>query len=458
MTRAIKVKGEQVSFLAHADSAEQLLTGTATGGTGTAGVFKVKGTYLYWIDNDGNERRKQGTLTGNPREAGDIIVHGKLLYYGDYDGDERSLSALPYFLIAASGSSGRLARDSSGKLWCVYHDGSLSLKSKFSTDDGETWGGEETVVTVAYLTQLMLEHDICIDSQDRPHVVFTYRTSATVSTNRRLYHTYRDPVTGWTTKEDIAGVEDYFKYPRIAVDSNDDIHCAYHRDTLASGAAYYIKRTGTTWGSQFRLEYHGNKNIWSHDIAVDASNNVHVVYISRRGRSVYHREYTSSWQAEDTLFTTDDYDVDQFGIKIALDSNGDVHVVWSGNNEAGTYPLKHNLRYCKGITGAFAAIEELTDVDYHQVAVFGQNATIFDLQIAITTLDKIDIVWKGTGGFGFEGYVNRLHFDGSWGSVTELSDMTYPIYDMLWAWHPEFWNILVSNFMLVVGSLNFYGS
>jgi len=87
--RKIKIKGEQVSFLAHADSAEQLITGTATGETPTGWNLKVKGTYLYWVDDDGAERRKEGTLTGGSRPKGDIIVHGEYIYFGDDDGAER---------------------------------------------------------------------------------------------------------------------------------------------------------------------------------------------------------------------------------------------------------------------------------------------------------------------------------------------------------------------------------
>lgn len=96
-TRAIKVKGEKLSFLAHADEAEQLVTGTLTGETPTGWNFKVKGTYIHWVDNDGNERRKEGTLTGESRDAGSITVHGELLYYGDYDGDERSVQEVVVF-------------------------------------------------------------------------------------------------------------------------------------------------------------------------------------------------------------------------------------------------------------------------------------------------------------------------------------------------------------------------
>lgn len=96
--RAIKVKGEQLSFLAHADSAEQLVTGALTGETGgeysNVKPLYIKGTYLHWIDMAGNERRKEGTLTGESRTKGNITVHGTYLYYGDDDGDERSLSVV----------------------------------------------------------------------------------------------------------------------------------------------------------------------------------------------------------------------------------------------------------------------------------------------------------------------------------------------------------------------------
>jgi len=93
-TRAIKVKGEQFSFLAHADSAEQLVTGTLTGETPISWNLKVKGTYLYWVDDDGAERRKEGTLTGGSRAFGSVIVHGEDLYFGDIDGNERYVRAI----------------------------------------------------------------------------------------------------------------------------------------------------------------------------------------------------------------------------------------------------------------------------------------------------------------------------------------------------------------------------
>lgn len=91
--RALKIKGEQISFLAHADSAEQLITGATTGETPTGWNFKVYRTYVYWVDYAGAGRRAEGTLTGGRRTYRSTTVHGELLYYGDNTGAERSLSA-----------------------------------------------------------------------------------------------------------------------------------------------------------------------------------------------------------------------------------------------------------------------------------------------------------------------------------------------------------------------------
>ncbi len=352
-------------------------------------------------------------------------------------------SATGLWLIDADGTLGQIARDASGVLWCVYLDGDgVSLKCRQSGDNGETWSEPENIVTESYAP----EFDMAMDSGGIVHVVYVVRTGASDSF-RTLYHIYRDTIIGWTTKEDIIGSEKYIKYPRIAIDSSDDVHAIYHEGTLGSASADYVKRTSGVWGSPYTLETHTYHNMWSQDIAIDENDNVHVAYISRRGRSVYHREYTTSWQAEDTLFTTDDFAVDQFGVRIAINSSGQVHVVWVGHNTGGTYPLKHNLRYCKGITGSFTAVEELTDVDYHQVSANGQSATAFDLDIAINFLDKIDIVWRSLE----DGFLRHLLYDGSWGSVATLFDFNSAIFDILWAWHPEFYNVLSNSYVFTIG-------
>lgn len=90
----VKVKGEKLRFLSDTAEDEKLISGIDTGDNGTAGeFFKVKGTALYWTDNNGDIRSKVGIDTGENGTAGfsDIKVKGDKIRYTDDNGDIRSL-------------------------------------------------------------------------------------------------------------------------------------------------------------------------------------------------------------------------------------------------------------------------------------------------------------------------------------------------------------------------------
>ena len=354
-------------------------------------------------------------------------------------------------IAAASGILARLCRDSAGKLWLVYQGGT-SIYVKTSADGGLTWSDAELVVTEDYSgVAYGITPDIVVDSNDVPHIVYSVRTGTT--TQRKLYYTNRIGGT-WSEKEDMLGQEEYMIFPRIAIDSSDDIHVIYH-GVPTTYKKCYVKRTSGVWGAEYVLDtISAFPNIWSHDIAIDSNDYIHTVFASRRGRTVYYRKYTDSWQPQVALFTTDNYDVDQFGTKIAIDGNDDAHIVWSGHNEAGTYPLKHNIRYIKQVSGVWQSIEELTDVDSHQVSTFGQNAQIYNLNIAINALGEIDIVWYGGGHNTNPGA--HIKYDGSWSAIdTPINPgaiLYRGIYDVLWHKHPSDQGILEAGYMVMYAS------
>lgn len=99
----LKVKGEKLRFLSDTAEDEILIPGDDTGGNGNAGEsFKVKGTKLYWTDNNGDIRSKEGALTGNSRAAGNVKVKGETILYGDISDAERALAAIVVTEIGAS--------------------------------------------------------------------------------------------------------------------------------------------------------------------------------------------------------------------------------------------------------------------------------------------------------------------------------------------------------------------
>lgn len=95
-TSPLSVKGEKLRYLTNGAETEKLITGTDTGANGTAGeLFKVKGTALYWTDNNGDIRSKVGIDTGENGVAGqsDIKVKGDVVRYTDDNGDIREASS-----------------------------------------------------------------------------------------------------------------------------------------------------------------------------------------------------------------------------------------------------------------------------------------------------------------------------------------------------------------------------
>lgn len=93
-TSPLSVKGEKLRYLTNGAEDEKLITGTDTGDNGIAGEFlKVKGTALYWTDNNGDIRSKVGTDTGENGVAGqsDIKVKADNIRYTDDNGDIRQI-------------------------------------------------------------------------------------------------------------------------------------------------------------------------------------------------------------------------------------------------------------------------------------------------------------------------------------------------------------------------------
>ncbi|KKL17031.1 hypothetical protein LCGC14_2489620, partial [marine sediment metagenome] len=175
----LTVKGDDLSILAFADSAEQLISGATTGSTPTGWNFKVKGTYLHWVDNDGDERRALGSLTGNTGlVAGVVNGKGEAILYVDFTGAERSLTSEPSVVIdTGSAVQGVIVRTSASTLWALYVIGAV-LYAKSSTDDGVTWSAADTVATESYSGTDGIQFDAAVNSTGDIEVIYTVRVGA----------------------------------------------------------------------------------------------------------------------------------------------------------------------------------------------------------------------------------------------------------------------------------------
>lgn len=359
---------------------------------------------------------------------------------------------LPITLVA-TGTYTKVARDSTGKLWVVYAvDESLYAQS--STDSGLTWSAAETIVTESPHFDIS-GLDICIDSSDVLHLVYANRPG--VFGSLQLYYFYRDPVTGWSTKEDVLGNIVNLRHPKIAVDSSDDLHCVYNERTGGTARVAYVKRTSGTWGSPTILATKTSRvtAYQSQDICVDSNDYVHVVYRgSYLAPRLHYKLWNGSWQAEETLAGTGSNA--QSHMAITVDSSDIVHIAWAGIGHGATYPARYQVCHISGNTGAWGSVEALTDIDGNQGYPYGMD-------IAINALDEIDICWSGTGYSPTNPSLwvtgNHIKYSsGAWSAVDVISDYHITgIHSMLWHYLPDD-GILASGYMVIylADNLEFY--
>ncbi|MDH5645006.1 MAG: hypothetical protein OEZ01_03310, partial [Candidatus Heimdallarchaeota archaeon] len=130
----------------------------------------------------------------------------------------------------------------------------------------------------------------------------------------------------------------------IAVDLNDNIHVVWVDNTDYNGAGtdfdiFYKKfdRSTSTWGSAVVISSESTSGSFSPNMVVDNQNNIHIVwhdYTDYDGSGgdgdIFYKKYdysTSTWGTT-VIVSTESGDASQIPV-IDIDSNGNLHVVWS---------------------------------------------------------------------------------------------------------------------------------
>ncbi len=203
-----------------------------------------------------------------------------------------------------------LARKSNGELWCVYSrsDGTYEQIYVAYSTDGETWTEEQ----VCSGSDQQYYPSLAIDSQDNVHVVWTGRGWGSNPNYYNIQYRKRTS-SGWQAQEAVTDKDDDQYYPSIAVDSQDNIHIVWE---------------GWGWGTNT-----GNAN------------------------TQYRKRTSSGWQTQEAVT---DVNYNQFDQTIAIDSQDNVHVIWTGKGW-GSNPDYYNVQYRKRTPSGWQTQEGLTD-------------------------------------------------------------------------------------------------
>ena len=331
--------------------------------------------------------------------------------------------------IISSNIKRHLARTSNGDLHCVYKReiGSVQqLCYAKSINGGEIWS--ETVLTSGSYAQN--NPSIAVDSSDYIHVVWESFFSG--DSERQIRHIKFTTIWSSPTLLSNAALGSNQKNPSIAIDSNDYLHVVWAG--VPPGSSYqqirYIKYT-TSWQSIEELTTTEGSSYQQYFpcIAIDSNDNLHVVMTGGVGvgytqiRYIKYTMYTMSWQSIEELTTDTNY-VQYSGAFIAIDSNDNLHVVWSGN----TGETNRQIRYIKYDT-SWGSIINLTDGSY----------VVTSSILSISGNDNIYVIFSGKH-IGSPDYfqLRLISYTTSWSEITNITFGNFNQYSTspIWAMHP----------------------
>ena len=327
----------------------------------------------------------------------------------------------------------KLARTSDGSLHVVYARSAGFGNEIFyakSADNGQNWT-ETQITSYNDSDAQQREPSIAADFNDHLHLVWSGQTFNLLYKYNIQYVQY---TTSWSSPVFItAGNSHDQGAPSIAVDSTDNLHVVW--DGLSSAHPgvsniQYSKYTDS-WSSPGFITTDESYNQSNAALAVDSFDNLHVVWSGLSSTypnvtNIQYSKYTDSWSSP--VFITTGNSHSQSSPSIAVDSSDNLHVVWNGLSS--TYPNRNNIMYSQYTDSWSSPIFITTGNNHHQ----------FEPSLAIDFSDNLTVVWYGASAtYSFDN-IQYSQYTGSWSSpgfLTEGNDAFKKYPNQIWALWPE---------------------
>jgi hypothetical protein len=214
-----------------------------------------------------------------------------------------------------------LAIDSNDNLHVTYgtfpEENAFEINLEYMTYDGSSWS---TPISLDRRSGVGSQSSLAIDSNDNLHV--TYRDYPNASLE---YMTYDG--SSWSTPISLdsnSDADDYILAPSLAIDSDDRLHVTYY-DRL-SASLEYVTYDGSSWSTPLTLD---TQNCLQSSLAIDSNDHLHVTYHCDRGRKTleYISHDGSSWSTRTSIHNSAHNDAG-YHPSLAIDSNDNLHVTF----------------------------------------------------------------------------------------------------------------------------------
>lgn len=329
----------------------------------------------------------------------------------------------------------KCARDSKNNIYCLICKGSpFQIYLLKSSDLGKTWK-EEKVNEESNEGQFT--PSIAIDSKDQIHVVWTGFGWGENKENTNIQYRIKTKE-GWQRQESLTDVNfDQFD-PVIAVDSKDNLHLVWYGKGFGENSQvfniYYRERDENGW-KDLELVTDSNFIQFSPTLAIDSQDEIHVAWSgfgwgeNKSFSNIQYKKKTpTGWGRQESVTDIGNY---QYLPSLAIDSKDNLHLVWDGRGW-GQNSYYDNIQYRKRTKDGWQEIERVSDRVLDQC-----NASI-----SIDENDQAHIVWYGFGWSQDKWKFNLLHrkkTEKGWEEIENLTDAKshQPGSNLLWARWPE---------------------
>lgn len=342
-----------------------------------------------------------------------------------------------YDSSTAKTSNRDIAMDSSGNLHCVYAkttgkypDNKNNIFHAKSTDGGQNW----TETQISSENYYCLHSSLAIDSNDNLHVVWEGVWTEDSTAYYQIYYS-KFSSGSWSTQAAITSGSYNSGNPSIAIDSSDNIHVVFNGGY--SGVSYqqirYLKYSGGSWSAVSNITSDSYLR-YDPSIAIDSNDYIHVVWEGKSSNykysnQIFYSKYTNAWSGWSApLALTTDGDYEHVNPCIAIDSNDRLHVVWEEKND--TYINVYQIFYRRFYGFWETAVNLTSDNTYHQY-----NANVS----TDTKNNYVYVVWEGQSAASTTYRQIRFKkYAGSWGSISNLTtgDFHHSNPSLIFATHP----------------------
>jgi BNR repeat-like domain len=250
---------------------------------------------------------------------------------------------------------------------------------------------------------------IALDSSGKIHVVWEDSTPG----NAEIYYNKsKDGGATWTTSKRLTWTSTYSHRPALGVDLSGGLHVFWDDDAAGNTEIYHKRSTdgGDAWTAARRLTWTTGHSFVP-AMAVDSSGDLHVVWSDATpgNHEIYHKKSTdqgATWTTSHRITWNAGFSISP---KIGADSSGNLHVVWQDDT-----PGHWEVYYARSANGgaSWTASRRLT---------WSSVLSCYPA-IGVDSFGRLHVVWQGSAfGNGEAFYKKSANGGTSWTASQRLS-------------------------------------